>query len=79
MAKYMALIIIVIPIVLAVIGVKLMRDTVFDIINTPFTNLWLQFITGLLLFIIGIAFIGGWIFYRDRKRNYVAKRFKKKK
>ncbi|GGE37673.1 hypothetical protein GCM10011391_15630 [Pullulanibacillus camelliae] len=75
MTRFIALIIILLPIAAAVIGVKLMRDTFFDIVHAPFSHLWSQFIGGLLLFILGIAFVGGWIFYRDRKRNYVADRF----
>jgi len=33
-------------------------------------------ILGFILFAIGVSFIGGWTFFRDRKRNYVAPRFK---
>ena len=79
MTRFIALIIIVIPIALATIGVKLMRDTFYDLVNAPFDHLWTQFTSGFLFFLIGVAFIGGWIFYRDKKRHYVAKRFMKKK
>ncbi|TCP31819.1 uncharacterized protein DUF2627 [Scopulibacillus darangshiensis] len=77
MSRLIALIVIVIPGAIAAIGVKLMRDTLFDYLNAPFPWLWLQFISGLAAFLIGIAFIGGWIFYRDRKRNYVADKYRK--
>lgn len=78
MTRFLALIILLIPGVLAVIGVKLMRDSVFDILQPVFPWLWLQVVCGLLFFLFGISFIGGWIFYRDRKRHYVADRFRKK-
>jgi hypothetical protein len=78
MSRFIALFILVFPGCLAVIGVKIMRDSVFDILQPPFPWLWLQLVTGLLLFLLGVSFIGGWIFYRDRKRHYVAKRYLKK-
>ncbi len=40
---------------------------------------WLNFLVGLLLFAVGIGFLGGWIFFRDRKRNYVGPRRKARK
>ncbi len=40
---------------------------------------WWETIWGLVMFLGGIAFIAGWIFYRDRKHNYVAPRFREKK
>jgi hypothetical protein len=76
MGRFIALILIVIPIGLAVVGVKIMRDTVFDIINPPFPWLWLQFVTGIVFFIAGVGFIGGWVVYRDRKRNYNYKKLR---
>ncbi|HLR14182.1 MAG TPA: DUF2627 family protein, partial [Bacillota bacterium] len=33
----------------------------------------IQFIIGLLLFIFGLAFIGGFIVHRDRKKNLIKK------
>ncbi|MCU9613820.1 DUF2627 domain-containing protein [Caldibacillus lycopersici] len=76
MTRLLALIIVLIPGILAVIGVKLMRDSAFSIENWPFTNVWLQFAFGLFLFIMGLAFIGGFIYRRDKKRKKVTKRFK---
>jgi hypothetical protein len=76
MTRIIALIILVIPGVLAGYGVKLMRDMVFGIMQPPFSLLWLQFLIGLLLFIAGIGFVAGFIFYRDRKKNKVQARFR---
>ncbi|WP_085523420.1 DUF2627 domain-containing protein [Tuberibacillus sp. Marseille-P3662] len=78
MTRLMALIILVFPGILAVYGVKLMRDTLFNLLNVPYPFLWLQFLVGFIVFIVGIAFVAGWILYRDRKRNYVSKRYKNK-
>lgn len=77
MTRLIALMMLCLPGVLAVFGVKWMRDTVFQYTNPLFGALWLQFIAGFLAFVIGIGFIGGWIFYRDRKRHYVAEKFMK--
>jgi len=76
MIRIIALIILVIPGCLAVWGIVLMRDMTFGILQDPFSNLFLQFLAGLLLFIGGIGFIAGFIFHRDKKRNKVQARFK---
>ena len=73
----MALLILVIPGILAMLGIKLMRDMLFGILQSPFPFLWLQFIVGLLLFLGGLGFIGGFLFRRDQRNNKVQDRFKK--
>ncbi|KKI93031.1 membrane protein [Bacillus sp. SA1-12] len=78
MSRIIALIIMVIPGVLAAYGIKLMRDMTFGILQPPIPNLFLQFILGLFLFLGGLSFVAGFIFYRDRKRNKVQKRFSKR-
>lgn len=77
MARLIAFFIIVIPGLVAVYGVKIMRDTIFGILLRPYPFLWMQFLAGLLFFVFGLAIVGGFIFHRDRKRNKVQKRFKK--
>jgi hypothetical protein len=77
MIRIFALIILLIPGALAAFGIKLMRDMTFGILQAPFPYLWLQFLVGLFLFIGGLAFVAGFIFHRDRKRNKVQTRFKK--
>ncbi|PWW30493.1 uncharacterized protein DUF2627 [Cytobacillus oceanisediminis] len=76
MIRLIALLILLLPGVLAVYGIKLMRDMVFGILQSPFPYLWLQFIAGLLFLLIGLGFIAGFVLYRDRKRNKVQARFK---
>lgn len=63
---------------LAALGIKLMRDTVFGILIGPFQILWLQGLAGFICFAGGLYLLGGFILYRDRKRNQVSPRFRKK-
>jgi hypothetical protein len=79
MTRIFALIILLIPGFFAAVGIKFMRDTFFGILHEPIPFLWLQFISGLLLFIIGLGFVAGFILYRDRKRNKVQARFQQTK
>ncbi|MBS4173407.1 DUF2627 domain-containing protein [Bacillus sp. FJAT-49736] len=75
MIRLIALLILLIPGALAAYGIKLMRDMLFGILQPPFPYLWLQFLVGFILFIAGLGFVAGFIFYRDRKRNKVQNRF----
>lgn len=75
MSRIIALFIMVIPGLIAAYGIKLMRDMTFGILQPPIPFLWLQFILGLLFFLGGLSFVAGFIFYRDRKRNKVQKKF----
>ena len=78
MSRIIALFIMVIPGILAALGIKLMRDMTFGTLQAPIPFLWLQFIIGLVFFIGGLSFIAGFVFYRDRKRNKVQNRFSKR-
>ncbi|GAK12816.1 DUF2627 domain-containing protein [Geomicrobium sp. JCM 19039] len=77
--RLIALIVLLIPVFLAGVGIKWMRDVVFAVQVNPFPNFTLQFIAGLLLFVLGMGFIGGFIFHRDRKNGKLAPRFQNKK
>ncbi len=77
MQRFFALLILVIPGLIAGYGIKLMRDIFFQILHSPFPSLWVQFLSGLIFLILGVGFIAGFVFYRDRKNNKVAPRFKK--
>ncbi len=86
LARLIAVLLLVIPGLAATFGFLEMKDAVFAYVasfgeESPSTTGfgWGQFIFGLLLFGVGVGFIGGWIFFRDRKRNYVAPRFKAKR
>lgn len=73
MIRLIAVLILLIPGVFAAYGIKLMRDTIFNEFNPIFINIGIQFVIGLLIFVLGLAFIGGFIVHRDRKRNLVDK------
>ncbi|WP_335870632.1 DUF2627 domain-containing protein [Bacillus sp. 2205SS5-2] len=77
MTRIMALVIMLIPGFLAALGIKWMRDVLFGLLQDPFPYLWLQFLVGFLFFIIGLGFVAGFIFYRDRKRNKVQPKFQR--
>ncbi|QWU46762.1 MULTISPECIES: DUF2627 domain-containing protein [Bacillus] len=77
MQRYLALSLALIPISLAVLGIKLMRDTVFGILFSPIPILWLQFLIGALCFAFGFYIFGGFVLHRDRKRNKVQARFRR--
>lgn len=77
MKRIAALVVMLIPGFLAAFGIKLMRDMVFGRLQQPFSHLWLQFLVGFILFILGLGFVAGFVLHRDRKRNKVQDRFKK--
>ncbi|UQZ32512.1 DUF2627 domain-containing protein [Paenibacillus sp. PK3_47] len=83
-SRFIAILILVIPGLLAMTGFLMMKDDIFNYISmhgdettTP-DFAWLHFGGGLLLFAAGMSFLGGWILTRDRKKNYVGPRFREK-
>lgn len=80
--RFVAVLLLLIPGFLATYGFLSMKNAWFAQFGAPETDphvQWGKLLVGLILFLIGVAFIGGWIFFRDRKRNYVAPRFRQKK
>ena len=77
MQRAIAFILLLVPGLCTALGIKWMRDMLFGKLSPLLPALWVQFIVGILLFIGGLAFIGGFILYRDRKRNKVQERFKR--
>ncbi|MGG1515229.1 DUF2627 domain-containing protein [Paenibacillus oryzisoli] len=77
--RFIAIMMLVIPGLTATYGFLTMKDAFFAQFGPDNHMLWGKFIVGLILFLLGVAFIGGWTFFRDRKRNYVAPRFKGKR
>lgn len=70
--RILAIVIMCIPGGLAVYSWKWMRDLLHDYLaGHPFA--WLPFAGCLLLFLVSIAFLGGFIFYHDKKRNRIKK------
>lgn len=86
LSRLLAIILLVVPGIGAAYGFLLMKNSLFDYFadmgNVALQNptfKWGTFILGFVLFFAGISFIGGWIFFRDRKRNYLAPRFRPKR
>lgn len=83
-SRFIAILILVFPGLMAMKGFLMMKDDIFNYISmhgddtaTP-VFAWLHFGGGLLLFLAGMSFLGGWILTRDRKKNYVGPRFREK-
>ncbi len=80
--RLIAILLLVVPGLMATYGFVTMKDAWFNQFgaanNDPHIQ-WGKLALGLALFAAGVAFIGGWTFYRDRRRNYVAPRFRQKK
>lgn len=78
LSRLIAIMMLIIPGFAATWGFLAMKNAIFESFGPP-TFPWPKFILGFIAFILGVAFIAGWIFFRDRKRNYVHPRFKKKR
>ncbi|MBK3494067.1 DUF2627 domain-containing protein [Viridibacillus sp. YIM B01967] len=79
MARFAAFIVLLIPGLMAAGGIKLIRDTLFAKLVDPIPFLWLQFIIGIVLFVIGFGFFAGFLLHRDRKKGNVSPKFAKQK
>ena len=79
MARLAAFIVLLIPGASAAGGIKLMRDSLYGIVFSPFMVSWLQFLVGFLLFAAGLGFFAGFLLRRDQKNGRVQERFMKKK
>jgi hypothetical protein len=69
----------VIPGLIATYGFLAMKNAFFHQFEVDGFFQWGRFVLGLFLFGLGSAFIGGWVFFRDRKRGYVSPRFRQKR
>ncbi|WP_249730418.1 DUF2627 domain-containing protein [Paenibacillus sp. J2TS4] len=78
-SRLIAALLLAVPGIGATYGFLLMKNSIFDQFHPDVAFPWGKFLAGLLLFLIGVGFIAGWIFFRDQKRNYVAPRFKKRR
>ncbi|GGJ94618.1 hypothetical protein GCM10007063_16430 [Lentibacillus kapialis] len=69
MIRFVAVLMLLIPGIISAVGIKLMRDSLFNDFYPVFFHISIQFIAGFLLFLGGLAFIAGFIVYRDRKNQ----------
>jgi len=79
MMRLIAVLVLIIPGIIAAFGIKLMRDTMFADYYPILINNGIQFFVGFILFALGTAFIGGFILHRDRKRGLVQNKKNKKR
>lgn len=79
MARFAAFLVMLIPGLMAAGGIKLMRDTLFGILISPIPFLWLQFVLGVVFFVIGFGFFAGFLLHRDRKKERLHHAFPKNK
>ena len=77
MARLIAFIVLLIPGIGAALGIKLMRDSLFGHLFSPFPFIWMQFLGGFILFAAGLGFFAGFLLRRDRRKNRVSDKFKK--
>jgi hypothetical protein len=78
--RFIAVVMLVIPGFIATYGFLAAKDALFAGFDPQIGHvMWGKLTVGVVLFFVGVSFIGGWIFFRDRKRNYVAPRFKAKR
>ncbi|HLR73235.1 MAG TPA: DUF2627 domain-containing protein [Pseudogracilibacillus sp.] len=78
MSRIFAVIVMFTPGVIGAFGIKLMRDAVFAEVSPILFNEIIQFIIGFIMFAIGLAFIGGFIYHRDKKKQLIKERNKSK-
>lgn len=78
MARLAAFIVLLIPGLFAAGGIKFMRDALYGIVFFPFMQSWIQFLVGLIMFLLGLGFFAGFLLHRDRKKGRVQERFTKK-
>ena len=70
--RLLAVLVIVIPGIMAGYGWNMIRDAIFDNFSTagaPFPIL--KLIGGLILFLLGTFFIAGFFLYRDKKKKNI--------
>jgi hypothetical protein len=79
MTRLIAFLLVLVPILLAVYGVAIMRDALFGKLSEFYPSATVQFIVGLISFIIGLVIVGGFIYRRDQKRKKVVRRFGKRR
>ncbi|MGP4072430.1 DUF2627 family protein [Piscibacillus sp. B03] len=67
--RIVAFLMLLLPGILGVYGIKLIRDSFFGIVESVFLNVFVQLFAGVLFVIIGIGFIGGFLLHRDRRKQ----------
>lgn len=77
MKKIIALMVLVIPIYFAGLGIKWMRDALFGVLVPELHFIWLQFVIGFVLMVLGVSFVGGYILHIEKKSKRAQQKFRK--
>lgn len=73
--RIIALALLLIPGAAGVYGIKLMRDALFMFFDPHNqTSPWLILLGGLVLFIVGISFVAGYLYHREKRLGRLQKR-----
>lgn len=75
--RLIAILLMCIPGGISVYGWTLMRDILFHT-TAGETFAIINFVIGLVLFLFGLSIVGGFIYYRDKKRNKIQPKLLKK-
>lgn len=76
--RLLAILLLAVPAIIAMVGWNEMKNSVYMVMANegfPFG----KFILGAILFVVGVSFLAGFVFHRDRKRKLLQPRFMKKK
>ncbi|AYC29531.1 DUF2627 domain-containing protein [Paenisporosarcina cavernae] len=79
MQRLIAFIILLIPGVMAAGGIKLVRDTLFGKLISPFPFLSVQLLVGTVFIVLGLGFFAGFLLRRDRKNGKIQPKFAQRK
>lgn len=75
--RLFALVLLCIPGAIGIYGWKWMRDVFFDYMGGEGFNI-LSFAGGLAMFLISLTFLGGFLYYRDEKKNLIQPKLRRK-
>lgn len=77
--RFIAALLLAVPGFAAAYGFLAIKDSLFGLFDPDQPFRWGKFTLGFCSFAAGAAFIGGWIYFRDRKRGYSPSRSRKKR
>ena len=75
--RLFALLLLCIPGAIGIYGWTWMRDVFFDYMGGEGFNI-LSFLGGLAMFLIALTFLGGFLYYRDEKKNLIQPKLRRK-
>src|SRR5699024_12545989 len=73
LARIIAALLLFIPGIIGAAGIKLMRDALSAEFYSIFIHEGIKFVVGLIMFVAGLSFIGGFIYHRDKKHQLTRK------